>query len=66
MIDNNIDFIQSLSVSEDDVKKYLQNMAITILNNPYFEEIIEGHLNPFTLSERKKIVVEKLSFIAGN
>lgn len=44
-----------------DVQEYLKEMSDEILNHSSRNEIIECHINPFTVDERRDIIIEKLN-----
>lgn len=60
IIDNNLELAQDFVNAENDVKKFLKEMSYEILNHPSRNEIIECHINPFTVVQRRKIIIAKL------
>tara|TARA_R110002124_G_scaffold80533_6_gene213125 strand:- start:64 stop:750 length:687 start_codon:yes stop_codon:yes gene_type:complete len=63
IIDNNLEVVQDIKNAEDDVKLFLKEMSNEILNHSSRNEIIECHINPFTVNERRDIVIGKLEEI---
>jgi predicted nucleotidyltransferase len=63
IIDNNLEVVQDIKNAENDVKLFLKEMSDEILNHSSRNEIIECHINPFTVDERRDIVIEKLEEI---
>jgi len=61
IIDNNKEVVENVRNANMDVQKYLKEMSNEILNHSSRNEIIECHLNPFTVDERRDIVIEKLN-----
>ena len=64
VIDNNSNMISDFEYTHKSVKNFLQNMCLEIINHPSKDEIIECHINPYTVVERKKIILDKLNFMA--
>lgn len=65
VIDNNINLIDEVIKADKDVQLFLKEMCQEILNHPAGTEIIECHLNPFTVEERKPLIIEKLESITN-
>lgn len=63
IIDNNIKVVEDITKADEDVQNFLKEMSNEILNHSSRNEIIECHINPFTISERRDIVIEKLEEI---
>ncbi len=63
IIDNNLEVVQNIKNAENDVKLFLKEMSNEILNHSSRNEIIECHINPFTVDERRDIVIGKLEEI---
>lgn len=63
IIDNNIKVVEDITKADEDVQSFLKEMSNEILNHSSRNEIIECHINPFTISERRDIVIEKLEEI---
>ena len=63
VVDNNLNLIDDVLNADKDVQSFLKEMCREILSHPAGTEIIECHLNPFTIAERKPIVIEKLKNI---
>lgn len=61
IIDNNKELVEDVRKANKDVQDFLKAMSHEILNHPSRNEIIECHISPFTINERKEIVIEKLS-----
>lgn len=66
VIDNNLELVDDTMRAEEPVRKFLAEMANSILSDPSKDEIIECHLNPFTAKERKQLIMDKLHAIQGN
>ena len=64
VIDNNSNIISDFENTHKSVKNFLQNMCLEIINHPSKNQIIECHINPYTVVERKKIILDKLNFMA--
>lgn len=62
-IDNNLNLVDDVKKAEIEVQHFLKKMSEEILFHPSSNEIIECHLDPVTLEERKKIIVDKLEKI---
>ncbi|MGM0581881.1 MAG: hypothetical protein ACQETL_14440 [Bacteroidota bacterium] len=60
-IDNNIEVVEDVQNANKDVQDFLKEMSNEILSHPSRNEIIECHINPFTVEERRKIIVDKLN-----
>jgi len=60
IIDNNKELVTDVRNANKDVQEYLKEMSTEILDHPYRNEIIECHINPFTVEERRAVIVEKL------
>ncbi len=60
LLDNNKELVQDISNAEKDVQRFLNKMAREILHHPSMSEILECHLNPYTVESRIKLVIEKL------
>ena len=60
IIDNNKELVADVRNANKDVQEYLKEMSTEILDHPYRNEIIECHINPFTVEERRAVIVEKL------
>ena len=63
IIDNNLEVVLDIKNAENDVKLFLKEMSDEILNHSSRNEIFECHINPFTVDERRYIVIEKLEEI---
>lgn len=61
IIDNHKEVVEDVRNANQDVKEYLNEMSNEILKHPSRNEIIECHINPFTVDERRAIVIEKLN-----
>ena len=61
IIDNNKEVVEDVRNANNDVQDFLKEMSNEILNHPSRNEIIECHINPFTVDERREIVIEKLN-----
>lgn len=60
IIDNNLNLVDEITEANNDVQRFMKEMSKEILSHPYSNEIIECHINPFTMTERRKIVQNKL------
>jgi hypothetical protein len=49
--------------AENDVQEFLKGMCKEILSHPSKNEIIECHLNSYTMEERRKLIENKLEKI---
>ncbi|MEX2597073.1 MAG: nucleotidyl transferase AbiEii/AbiGii toxin family protein [Salibacteraceae bacterium] len=63
VIDNNLKLVDDIVNADTSVRKYLKEMTLEIMSNPSRNEIIECHLNPFTMEGRRQLVVGKLESI---
>lgn len=63
ILDNNKELIEDFRNAENDVQDFLKKMSREILNHSSRNEIIECHINPFTVNQRREIVIEKLNAI---
>lgn len=61
ILDNNKELIEDFYKADNDVQEFLKQMSSEILNHTSRNEIIECHINPFTVDERREIVLEKLN-----
>jgi predicted nucleotidyltransferase len=65
VIDNNLNLVADVATAGHDVQNFLKGMADYILLHSSRNEIIECHINPFTATERRNLVIEKLHLIKG-
>lgn len=63
VLDNNIKVVENIKSADDNLKNFMKEMADFILNHPSKNDIISGHINPFTNAERTPMVIEKLKLI---
>lgn len=63
VIDNNLELLEDIGTANKEVRDFLKEMSETILSHDFRNEIIECHLNPFTMEERREIVLNKLEQI---
>ena len=63
VIDNNLELLNDIKNADQPVKDYLKGMSVEILSHLSLHEIIECHINPYTATERKELVIEKLQRI---
>lgn len=63
IIDNNLDVVDDVKSADEDVKTFLRGMSKEILSHSSRNEIIECHINPFTMEERRKLIIDKLEKI---
>jgi len=61
IIDNNKEVVADVQNANKEVQDFLKEMSKEILSHPSRNEIIECHINPFTVDERRKIIVDKLN-----
>ncbi|TNE82500.1 MAG: hypothetical protein EP332_00075 [Bacteroidetes bacterium] len=60
ILDNCLELLEDFQNAEAKLQRFLSNMSKEILQHPSQSEIIECHMNPFTVSVRKEIILEKL------
>ncbi len=63
VIDNNLELLVDIENADKKVQDFLISMSNEILHHPSLNEIIECHINPLTMEERRRIIIEKLSRI---
>ena len=63
IIDNNLKVVDDVINADEEVQRFLKEMSKEILFHSSCNEIIECHINPFTMQERRKLIVEKLEEI---
>jgi predicted nucleotidyltransferase len=63
ILDNNKELVEDFHNADHDVQDFLKEMSSEILNHTSRNEIIECHINPFTVDERREMVIEKLNEI---
>ncbi len=63
LIDNNLELVEDVKKAENDVQIFLKEMSKQILSHSSRDEIIECHLNPYTIEERRKLIINKLEEI---
>jgi hypothetical protein len=63
VIDNNLEIVEDVKDAENDVREFLKDMSKEILSHSSKNEIIECHINPYTMNERRKLIVNKLEEI---
>lgn len=63
VLDNNIEVVEHIKNADDNLIKFMKEMADFILNHPSKNDIISGHINPFTSNERTPMVIDKLEQI---
>ncbi len=63
ILDNNKEVVEDFENADKDVQDFLKEMSIEILKHTSRNEIIECHINPFPVDERREIVIEKLNQI---
>jgi predicted nucleotidyltransferase len=63
VIDNNLNLIDEVIHAENDVQRFLIGMSEEILSHSSRNEIIECHINPFTMEDRRKLIITKLEQI---
>lgn len=65
IIDNNLNLVDDVMNADKEVQVFLKEMSSEILSHSSRNEIIECNLNPFTMEERRKLVIDKLERIAN-
>lgn len=63
IVDNNLNVVNDVINAGEGVRKFLKEMSTEILSHSSRNEIIECHINPFTMVERRKLIIEKLEKI---
>jgi len=63
IIDNNLNLIDDVISADKDVQSFLKEMSNEILSHSSLYEIIECHINPYTATERRGLIIEKLKQI---
>ncbi len=63
LIDNNLTIVEDIRKAEKDVQHFLKDMSKEILSHPSKIEIIECHINPYTMEVRRKLIINKLEEI---
>ena len=63
VIDNNLNLVDDVINAKKDVQDFLKGMSHEILFHSSCNEIIECHLNSYTMEERRKLVIDKLKKI---
>jgi predicted nucleotidyltransferase len=63
VLDNNIEVVENIKNADEKLIKFMKEMADFILNHPSKNDIISGHINPFTSNERTPMVIDKLKQI---
>ena len=63
IIDNNLNLVDDVIMAEKDVQLFLKEMSKKIVSHSSRNEIIECHINPFTMEERRNLVIDKLERI---
>lgn len=60
VIDNNLRLVEDVKNADDNVQRFLKEMSKEILSHPSRNEIIECHIAPLTVEDRKQIIISKL------
>jgi predicted nucleotidyltransferase len=63
VINNNLYLINDVIRANENVQEFLKEMGEEILSHSSRNEIIECHMDPFTMEERREIVISKLKKI---
>lgn len=63
VLDNNIEVVENIKNADKKLITFMKELANFILNHPSRNDIITGHINPFTNTERTPLVIEKLQLI---
>lgn len=66
VLDNNIEVVELIKNEDETLIAFMKEMAKYILEHPSRNDIILGHINPFTAAERTSMVIEKLEQILSN
>lgn len=64
VLDNNIEVVEIIKNGDASLINFMKEMANYILNHPSRNDIISGHINPYTSAERTPMVIEKLERIS--
>lgn len=63
VIDNNQEVVKDILNADQKVQEFLKDMSKEVLNHASLNEIIECHINPLTVRERREIIIDKLKKI---
>lgn len=63
VIDNNLNLVNDVVEAESNVKRFLKTMSKEILSHSSRDEVIACHINPYTATERKELIISKLEQI---
>ncbi len=63
IIDNNLNLVEDVLKANKEVQDFLKEMSSEILNHSSRNEIIECHINPFTMEARRQLIINKLEKI---
>jgi len=63
IIDNNLNLVEDVINAEAAVQLFLKEMGEEILSHSSRNEIIECHIDPYTMEERRKLIIDKLEKI---
>ena len=63
VLDNNIEVVEIIKSADENLIQFMKEMADFILNHRSKNDVISGHINPFTNAERTPMVIEKLKQI---
>ena len=59
----NLKVVEDVINAEKEVQGFLKEMSNEIVSDSSRNEIIEYHINPFTMVERRKLIIDKLEKI---
>lgn len=60
VIDNNLNVVDDVINADNDVQMFLKGMSEEILSHSSRNEIIECHINPYTMEDRRNLIINKL------
>lgn len=63
VLDNNVEVVEIIKGEDQKLIQFMKEMSKEILEHPSRNDIIAGHINPFTNAERTPMVIEKLNHI---
>lgn len=63
IIDNNLNLVDDVMNADKDVQLFLKEMSSEILTHSSRNEIIECHINPLTMEERRQLIINKFESI---
>lgn len=63
VLDNNFEVVNIIKEGDENLINFMKEMATYILTHSSRNDIISGHINPYTSAERTPMVIEKLEQI---